>query len=102
MNISIIILSLLAGFSAAHADQGVAPYIFTGSAKSSDRAIACQRALNSAEASATNLPMLQMQGKIEKIEKKCDCREETEENFATKRITKNWSCLGIIAFTAKK
>lgn len=97
-----IFLGLLIAFTTSHADNGTTQHVFTASARENSRASACQQSIRFAESSATNLPMLQMQGKVEKMDKKCDCEEETEESFATKKLNKYWSCLGKITFTAKK
>ncbi len=97
-----IFLAVLVASAATHADRGTTPQIFTKSWKGADRASTCQQAISLAESAATDLPMLQVQGKVEKLEKKCDCGEERQENFATKKTDKYWSCLGTVSFTVKR
>lgn len=95
-------LSMVLVSAAVQADQGTTPQIYSKSWKGSDRASTCQQAISLAESAATDLPKLQLQGKVEKLEKKCDCGEERAENFATKRTDKYWSCLGMVSFTVKR
>lgn len=97
-----LLLLVLISCAAAHADRGTSPQIFTSSAQAATRARACEQAQRLAELSATDLPALQLQGRVEKLEKKCDCGEEEKQNFSTKKVDKFWSCLGTVSFTYKK
>ena len=83
--------------SASYADGGTAAKISTASASASTRADACESALS--KATVGRVGFLEQMNRLEKVEKKCDCGQESKES-RTKEP--RWSCIGMVDYTEKQ
>ena len=81
---------------ASYADGGTAAKISTASASASTRADACEAALS--KATVGKVGFLEQMNRLEKVEKKCDCAQESKDS-RTKDA--RWSCLAMVAYTEK-
>ncbi|MFT3779596.1 MAG: hypothetical protein QM772_15215 [Ottowia sp.] len=91
-----IFLAMLIASAACHADRGTTARVATANAEGSTRAAACQNALELARLTS-GLPSLEAFNKVERMEKKCECGEETSRTGV-----KSWSCMGMISYAEKK
>lgn len=81
----------------ALADRGTSAKIATSTATGSNKADACDAALK--RVSAGQIGFLEQMNRIERIEKKCDCEQESKD---TKTSANRWTCMGTISYTEKQ